>query len=61
MLLMGTNYFSNPRGNVLNIEFEESLMAERKFISGKEILAFYDIDDVAYVCTLYYGDQYVSK
>jgi len=36
-------------------------MAERKFISGKEILAFYDIDDVAYVCTLYYGDQYVSK
>ena len=33
-------------------------MTERKFIGGKEILGFYDIDDVAYVCTLYYGDRY---
>jgi len=26
-LLMGTNFFSDPKGNVINIEFEETLLA----------------------------------
>jgi len=52
-LVIGTHFFSDPRGNVLNIEFEERLLAERKFVGGKQILDFYDIDDAAYICTLY--------
>ena len=57
-LLMGTNYFSDPRGNILNIEFKESLMAERKFRGSDDIANFYDIYDIAFVCTLYCGDRY---
>ncbi|QCD94854.1 hypothetical protein DEO72_LG5g2943 [Vigna unguiculata] len=57
-LLMGTNYFSDPRGNVLNIEFEESLMAERTFRGSDDIVNFHDIYDIAFVCTLYCGDRY---
>ena len=26
-LLLGTNFFSDPKGNVINIEFEETLLA----------------------------------
>jgi len=55
---MGTNYFSDPRGNILNIEFKESLMAERKFRGSDDIANFYDIYDIAFVCTLYCGDRY---
>ncbi|QCD94603.1 hypothetical protein DEO72_LG5g2688 [Vigna unguiculata] len=29
-LVIGTNFFSDPRGNVFNIEFEERLLADRK-------------------------------
>ncbi|QCD92702.1 hypothetical protein DEO72_LG5g770 [Vigna unguiculata] len=39
-LLMGTNYFSDPMGNVLNIEFEENLMAVRKYFGFR----VFDID-----------------
>ena len=42
-LLMGTNCFTDPRGNVLNIEFEENLMAVRKFHASDDIVTFYDI------------------
>jgi len=28
-LLLGTNFFSGPRGNVINIEFEPSLLPQR--------------------------------
>jgi len=55
---MGTNYFLDPRGNVLNIEFEENLMAVRKFHASDDIVTFYDIYDIAFVCTLYCGDRY---
>ena len=57
-LVIGTNFFSDPRGNVLNIEFEERLLADRKFVGGRQILDFYGIDDAAYICTLYCGDRY---
>jgi len=57
-LVIGTNFFSDSRGNVLNIEFEEKLLADRKFVGGRQILDFYVIDDAAYICTLYYGDRY---
>ena len=48
-LVIGTNFFSDPRGNVLNIEFEERLLADRKFVCGRQILDFYGIDDAAYI------------
>ncbi|QCD86275.1 hypothetical protein DEO72_LG3g796 [Vigna unguiculata] len=57
-LLMGTNCFTDPRGNVLNIEFEENLMAERKFRASDDIVNFYDVYDIEFVCTLYCGDRY---
>ena len=57
-LLMGTNCFTDPRGNILNIEFEENLMAERKFRASDDIVNFYDVYDIGFVCTLYCGDRY---
>jgi len=52
------NFISNTRKDVLNIEFEETLLAERKLHVAYEILRFYDLDDVGYVCTLYCGHIY---
>ena len=56
--VIDTNYFSDPEGNVLNIEFEESLLIERQFCGITKILGFYNLDDVGYVCTLYCRDRY---
>jgi len=36
-------------------------MAERKFCATYEILGFYDLDDVEYVCILYCGDSYFQQ
>jgi len=55
---MGTNYFFDLRKNVINIEFEENLIVNRKICVVHEVLGFYDLDDVGYACTLYRVDKY---
>jgi len=57
---MGTNYFSNLRENVLNIEFKESLIAEKKFRGSDDVVNFYDIYDIAFFfrLTLSYYDEF---
>ena len=57
-LVIGTNYFSDPGGNVLNIKFDENLVAERKFRGVSQILGFYNLQCMCYVCTLFCGDRY---
>jgi len=57
-LLMGTNFFSNPKGNVINIEFEETLLAQRQIRVVEQIMWLYELNDVYYVCSLYCGDRY---
>ena len=57
-LVIGMNYFSDPAGNVLNIKFDENLVAERKFRCVFHILGFYNLRCMCYVCTLFYGDRY---
>jgi len=57
-LVIGTNYFSDPGRNVLNIEFDENLVVERKFCGVTQILGFYNLHDMGYVCTLFCGDRY---
>ena len=57
-LLMGTNFFNDTKGNVINIEFEETLLAQRQFRAVEQIMWFYKLNDVYYVCSLYCGDQY---
>ena len=57
-LVIGTNYFSDPAGNVLNIKFDENLLAERKFRGVFQILGFYNLRFMCYVCTLFCGDRY---
>jgi len=58
LLLMGTNFFSDPKGNVINIEFKEALLAQRQILVVQKILCFYNLNDVYYVSTLYWGDCY---
>ncbi|QCE14196.1 hypothetical protein DEO72_LG11g1195 [Vigna unguiculata] len=57
-LLLGTNFFSDPRGNVINIEFEPSLLPQRQFRVVEQLMGFYDQNDVYYVVSLYCGDRY---
>ena len=57
-LVIGMNYFSDPAGNVLNIKFDENLVAERKFRCVFHLLGFYNLRCMCYVCTLFYGDRY---
>jgi len=55
---MGTNFFSDPKGNVINIEFEETLRTQRQFCAVEQVMWFYELNDVYYVCSLYCGDRY---
>ncbi|QCE15435.1 hypothetical protein DEO72_LG11g2446 [Vigna unguiculata] len=57
-LLPGTNFFSDPRGNVINIEFEPSFLLQRQFRAVEQLMGFYDLNDVYYVVSLYCGDRY---
>jgi len=57
-LLMGTNFFSDPKGNVINIEFEETLRTQRQFCAVEQVMWFYELNDVYYICSLYCGDRY---
>jgi len=54
---MRVNFFRDPKGNVLNIEFEESLIVEKKFCGSYKILSFYNLNEVYYACTLFNGDR----
>jgi len=58
LLLMGTNFFSDPKGNMINIEFEEGLLAQRQIQVVEKIRSFYNLNNVYYVCTVYCGDRY---
>ena len=57
-LLPGTNFFSDPRGNVINIEFEPIFLLQRQFRAVEQLMGFYDLNDVYYVVSLYCGDRY---
>jgi len=53
--MIGPNYFRDPKDNVLNIEFEDFLLYDRKFRACDEIFNLYDLDyDVYYVATLFF-------
>ncbi|QCD96823.1 hypothetical protein DEO72_LG6g1533 [Vigna unguiculata] len=58
MLLLGTNFFSDPKGNTINIDFEEGLLGQRQFRGVQSIRSFYNVNDVYYVCTVYCGDRF---
>jgi len=58
MLLLGINFSSDPKGNTINIEFEEGLLGQRQFRGVESIRSFYNLNDVYYVCTVYCGDRY---
>jgi len=55
---MGTNFFSDLKGNVINIEFEETLLTQRQFRAVEQMMWFYELNDVYYVYSLYYGNRY---
>ena len=57
-LLLGTNFFNDPKGNVINIEFEQTLLPQRQFRVVEQLMWFYELNDVYYVCSLYCGDRY---
>jgi len=57
-LHIGTNYFTDPMENVSNVEFEESLIKKGIFRLSFDFEEFYELDDLHYVCTLFYGDRY---
>ena len=57
-MAIGTNYFTNPMGNVLNLEFEEGLIKKGIFCIPSTFEEFYKLDDLHYICTLFYGDRY---
>ncbi|QCE03288.1 hypothetical protein DEO72_LG8g1312 [Vigna unguiculata] len=44
--LMGPNYFRDPVGNFIMVEFEDSLMENRKFRIANELAKFYKFDDL---------------
>jgi len=58
MLLLGTNFFSDLKGNTINIEFDEGLLGQRQFRGVQSIRSFYNVNDVYYVCTVYCGDRF---
>jgi len=58
-LIIRPNYFRDAKGNILTIEFEESLLlCHRKFSAFDEVFNFYYLDyDVYYVTTLFFEDR----
>ena len=55
---MGTNFFNDSKGNVINIEFEQTLLPQRQFRAVEQLMWFYELNDVYYVCSLYCVDRY---
>ena len=57
-LAVGTNYFTDPMGNVMNLEFEEDLIRKGIFRIPSYFEEFYELRDLYYLCTLFCGDRY---
>ncbi|QCD83103.1 hypothetical protein DEO72_LG2g3446 [Vigna unguiculata] len=57
-LVIGTNYFTDPMGNVLNLEFEDNLIKKGIFRIPYHFEEFYELEDLHYICTLFCGDRY---
>jgi len=45
-MLMGPNYFCDPIGNYVMVEFEDSLLQNRTFRIANELAKFYKLDDL---------------
>ena len=50
------NYFTDPMVNVFYMELEEGLISNKLFCISFDFEEFYDLDDVHYICTLFWGD-----
>jgi len=48
-LTLGTNYFTNPMGNVMNLEFEEDLIRKGIFRIPPYFEEFYELRDFHFV------------
>ena len=57
-LILGTNYFTDPMGSVMNLEFEEDLIRKGIFRIPPYFEEFYELRDLHYVCTVFCGDIY---
>ncbi|QCD83855.1 hypothetical protein DEO72_LG2g4203 [Vigna unguiculata] len=57
-LVIGTNYFTDPMGNVMNFEFEDDLISKGIFRVPYVFEDFYELEDLHYICTLLCGDRY---
>jgi len=57
-LSFGMNYFTDPMVNVFYMELEEGLISNKLFCISFDFEEFYDLDDVHYICTLFWGDWY---
>jgi len=55
-LSFGMNYFTDPMVNVFYMELEEGLISNKLFCISFDFEEFYDLDDVHYICTLFWGD-----
>jgi len=51
-MVMGPNYFRDPVGNFIVVEFEDSLMENRKFWIANELAKFYKLDDLYWLIIL---------
>ncbi|QCD95974.1 hypothetical protein DEO72_LG6g672 [Vigna unguiculata] len=57
-MLMGPIYFRDLVGNFIMVEFEDSLMENRKFRIASELAKFYKLDDLYWLVIIYYGNRY---
>ncbi|QCE06422.1 hypothetical protein DEO72_LG9g1434 [Vigna unguiculata] len=57
-LVIGTNYFTDPMGNVMNLEFDDDLIRKGIFRVPYHFEDFYELDELHYICTLFCGDRY---
>jgi len=57
-MLIGPNYFHDPVGNYIMVEFEDCLMENRRFWIASELAKFYKLDDLYWLVILYCGNRY---
>jgi len=55
---MGTNYFRDPLGNYIMVEFEDSMIETRSFRIARALANFYKLNDLYWLAILYCGDRY---
>ncbi|QCD94135.1 hypothetical protein DEO72_LG5g2214 [Vigna unguiculata] len=56
-LVIGTNYFTDPMGNVMNLEFEDNLISKGIFRVPYDFEDFYELDDLHYICNSYIAKE----